>query len=674
MRMIGVDVGGTFTDIVFYDEDKNELRWAKAASSPANPAAGVMAAIEASNVDLRGIDRFVHGVTIGTNAILERKGAPVWLITTHGFKDTLEVGRTNRTVLYNIKTLKPPSLVDRRHIIEIDERMLASGAVLRPMDAAQVSAAAQRLAREAPAAVVVCFLHSYANPQHEEEAARSLREELPDWFICTSAEVLPELREYERFSTAAINGYIGPIMQRYLTALDSSLRAKGHGGELFLMISSGGIVTAKRAARFPVQTVLSGPAGGVAATLHFGELLGLRNLITYDMGGTSTDVCLIDDLKVPIGSDHFIEGYPIRTPQIDIHSIGAGGGSIAWVDTGRILNVGPRSAGACPGPACYGTGGSEATVTDANLVLRRLSPRRKLAGSVALDEQLAMRAVGRVAAALTGLDTLATAEGIVRVAIARIVSAIKEISITRGYDPRDFVLLAYGGAGPMHAALIAEELEITRVVVPPRPGNFSAFGALISDIRHDYLRSVRVSLEAADVGSTRDDFEELETSARATMVAEGIAAEKIKVERACRMRYVGQSWDLTVRIPSSTPHGRELTELFHRAHAQRYGYRLADSVEIVGLSISAIGEIEKPRLAEWTAAGSAQSGLIEWRSVYFSGKSAPTPIYDRDRLSRETTIAGPALIEEMGSVTVVPRLWTAEIGKFGELHLRRNPS
>jgi len=672
MRMIGIDVGGTFTDIVFYDERQNELRWAKAASSPANPAAGVLAAIERSNVDLGAVDRFVHGVTIGTNAILERKGAPVWLITTRGFKDTLEVARTNRTVLYDIKTLKPPALVDRRHIIEIDERILASGAVLRPIDLAQVSAAAQQLQTQTPAALVVGFLHSYANPQHEEEATRLLRARLPSWFICNSAEVLPELREYERFSTAAINGYIGPIMERYLTALESLLRAKGYSGELFLMVSSGGIVTARRAARFPVQTVLSGPAGGVAAALHFGELLGLRNLITYDMGGTSTDVCLIDDLNPPVGSEHFIEGYPIRTPQIDIHSIGAGGGSIAWVDTGRILIVGPRSAGASPGPACYGTGGIEATVTDANLVLQRLSSRGKLAGTIALSEQLAQRAVGRIAAALPGLDTAAAADGIVRVAVARMVSAIKEISIARGYDPRDFVLLAYGGAGPMHAALIADELEIARIVVPPRPGNFSAFGALISNIRHDYLRSVRVSLDTAGLCSTRADFEQLEASARETMIAEGIPAEKIRVERACRMRYVGQSWDLTVRLPSSAQHSGELNELFHRAHELRYGYRLGDSVEIVGLGVSAIGDIEKPRLPEWTATGDAQAALVEWRSVYFAGTSMPTPIYDRDRLPKATRIAGPALIEEMGSVTVVPQQWTVEIGRFGELHLSRD--
>ncbi len=673
MRMIGIDVGGTFTDIVFYDERQNELRWAKAASSPANPAAGVLAAIERSNVDLGAVDRFVHGVTIGTNAILERKGAPVWLITTRGFKDTLEIARTNRTVLYDIKTLKPAALVDRRHIIEIDERILPSGAVLRPIDLAQVSAAAQQLQTQTPAALVVGFLHSYANPQHEEEATRLLRAQLPSWFICNSAEVLPEPREYERFSTAAINGYIGPIMERYLTALESLLRAKGYSGELFLMVSSGGIVTARRAARFPVQTVLSGPAGGVAAALHFGELLGLRNLITYDMGGTSTDVCLIDDLNPPVGSEHFIEGYPIRTPQIDIHSIGAGGGSIAWADTGRILSVGPRSAGASPGPACYGTGGIEATVTDANLVLRRLSPRGKLAGSIALSEQLAQRAVARVAAALPGLDTVAAADGIVRVAVARMVSAIKEISIARGYDPRDFVLLAYGGAGPMHAALIADELEIARIVVPPRPGNFSAFGALISNIRHDYLRSVRVSLETASLCSTRADFEQLEASARATMIAEGIPAEKIRVERACRMRYVGQSWDLPVRLPSSTQHSGELNELFHRAHELRYGYRLGDRVEIVGLGVSAIGDIEKPRLAEWIVTGDPQAALVEWRSVYFAGTSMPTPIYDRDRLPKGTRIAGPALIEEMGSVTVVPQQWTVEIGKFGELQLSRDP-
>jgi N-methylhydantoinase A len=674
MRMLGVDVGGTFTDVVFYDDERGELKWAKAASSPANPAVGVLAALERSNIDLREIDRFVHGVTIGTNAILERKGAPVWMITTRGFGDTIEVARTNRTVLYNIKTLKPPPLVDRRQIIEIDERILATGAVLHAMDGDQIIAAAQRLSSEAPAALVVCFLHSYANPQHEEEAVRLLRERLPNWFICNSAEILPEMREYERFNTAVINGYIGPIMQHYLGRLESLLGAKGYAGEVFLMISSGGIVTAKRAAKFPVQTVLSGPAGGVAAALHLGQLLGTRNLITYDMGGTSTDVCLIDDLNVPITSNQFIEDYPIRTPQIDIHSIGAGGGSIAWVDAGRILKVGPRSAGASPGPACYGAGGTEATVTDANVVLRRLSAGRKLAGSVELSEKLSHRAVGKVAAAISQLDTVAAAEGIVRIAIARMVSAIKEISISRGYDPRDFVLLAYGGAGPMHAAFIADELEITKVVVPPRPGNFSAFGALISNIRHDYVRSVRVDLGTNDLSSILEDFAELEASARETMTAEGIPGEKITIVRACGMRYVGQSWDLTVRISSSTREPRELADLFHRAHEQRYGYRLSNRVEVVSLRLSTIGETEKPKLSEWTAQGNTQSALLERRSVYFAGKDASTPIYDRDRLPRGSKIVGPAIIEEMGSVTLVPHDWSLEIGKLGELHLGHDRS
>jgi N-methylhydantoinase A len=669
MRMLGVDVGGTFIDVVFYDDERSELKWAKAASSPANPAAGVLAALERSNIDLREIDRFVHGVTIGTNAILERKGAPVWMITTRGFKDTIEVARTNRTVLYNIKTVKPPPLVDRRQIIEIDERILATGAVLRAMDGGEIIAAAQRLSFETPAALVVCFLHSYANPQHEEEATRLLRSQLPNWFICNSAEILPEMREYERFNTAVINGYIGPIMQQYLSRLESLLHAKGYAGEVFLMISSGGIVTAKRAARFPVQTVLSGPAGGVAAALHLGQLLGMRNLITYDMGGTSTDVCLIDDLNVPITSDQFIEDYPIRTPQIDIHSIGAGGGSIAWVDAGRILKVGPRSAGASPGPACYAAGGTEATVTDANVVLRRLSASRKLAGSVELSETLAQQAVAQVAAAVPQLDTIAAAEGIVRIAIARMVSAIKEISISRGYDPRDFVLLAYGGAGPMHAAFIADELDITKIVIPPRPGNFSAFGALISNIRHDYVRSLRVDLSTSDLCGILEAFAQLEASARETMIAEGIPGEKITIVRACGMRYIGQSWDLAVRISSSTREPRELADLFHRAHEQRFGYRLADKVEVVGLRISAIGEIEKPRLPEWTDEGEAQSALLERRSVHFAGKGAPTPIYDRDRLPRGTKIAGPAIIEEMGSVTIVPHDWNLEVGKLGELRL-----
>ena len=349
MRMIGVDVGGTFTDAVIFDRASGELSWNKASTTPERPSDGVVSAIDGDGSGMGDVDRFVHGTTIGTNAFLERKGTPVWMVTTEGFGDTLEIARTNRTVLYDITTLKAPPLVDRRHVVEVNERLYADGSVARPLERAEIARVAQRLKNLEPQALAVCFLHSYAVPKHEDEAVELLRAELPGWFISASADVLPEMREYERFNTAALNCYIGPVTAGYLDTLKAELCARDYASRVFIMISSGGVVSAERACRYPVQTVLSGPAGGVAAAQYFGGLLGLEDLITYDMGGTSTDVCLVRGLRAPVTTDQFIEDYPVRTPQIDIHTVGAGGGSIAWVDAGEILKVGPQSAGADPG-------------------------------------------------------------------------------------------------------------------------------------------------------------------------------------------------------------------------------------------------------------------------------------------------------------------------------------
>ncbi|MSQ18016.1 MAG: hydantoinase/oxoprolinase family protein [Betaproteobacteria bacterium] len=671
MKMVGVDVGGTFTDAVYYDDQSGELAWAKAPSTPRAPAGGVLAAMDRNGVDLATTDRFVHGVTIGTNAILERRGAPVWVITTKGFRDTLEIARTNRTVLYDIKTLKPASLVPRQRIIEVDERVLADGTVLRALDPDAIRQIASRLRAEPPAALAVCFLHSYLNGSHEEAAVTILRAALPKWFICHSAEILPEMREYERFNTAVLNSYIGPLTARYLSELSRLMRSRGYRGAVHLMASSGGIETAERAARFPVHTVLSGPAGGVAAAIHLGGLVGVRNLITYDMGGTSTDVCLIEDLNVPLTSEQFVDGLPVRTPQIEINSVGAGGGSIAWVDTGHILRVGPRSAGAVPGPACYGKGGVEPTVTDANLAIGRLASSLKLAGTVALDESLAEQAVQRIVAVFDSLDVPRAAEGIIRIAVARMVSAIKEISVSKGYDPRDFALVAFGGAGPMHAVFIAEELEIAHVLVPLRPGNFCAFGALISDVRHDHLRTHRAALIDRELEGLEDAFVQIEAAARSAMTEEGLPAGDVSLQRSAGMRYVGQSWDLIVRLPAHSSDSVALAALFHAAHERRYGYRAADPIEIVSLRVTAIGRVAKPKLSEWSITGALAAAQQGSRQVWFAGNRCNVPVYARDRLPRDARIAGPAIIEEMGAVTIVPPDWRVAVGSVGELHLKR---
>jgi N-methylhydantoinase A len=680
MLWVGVDVGGTFTDVVVYDETSGTLEVGKAPTHPADPSVGFLNAFDKLKLDLKRTGRVVHGTTIGTNAILERKGATVGLLTTQGFRDTLEIARTNRTTLYDIRALKPAPLAARQHIVEVDERLAADGAVVRPLDEAGVRAALERL-RAAAAdggangdrALVVCFLHSYANPAHERAAARLAAETLPGWFVSTSAEVLPEIREYERFSTAVLNAYIGPKVGGYLTRLAAALAARGYPGELFITTSSGGIMTALRAARFPVHTVLSGPAGGVAAGLALGRLTGFRNLITYDMGGTSTDVCLIGDLEATLTTEQHIAGLPNRTPQIEINSIGAGGGSLAWIDAGGALRVGPRSAGADPGPACYGRGGADATITDANLVLGRVPADRPLAGEVPLDLDLARRAVSRLVPRVPGVPGEAElADGIVRIAVARMVSAIKEISIGKGHDPRDFVLLAYGGAGPMHAALIADELEIPRVLVPTAPGNFSAFGSLISDLRHDHVRTRLVSTRQGDFAEVEAIFGELEAEARATLAREGIGPDAVRLARGLGMRYVGQSWELLVRWPEGAGSMDALEAAFHQAHERRYGHASGGATEIVNFRITAVGVIAKPSLPRWPAGGRVEDARRGERAVYFDGSFGAVPVYVRDRLPPGGRFAGPAIVEEMGSTTVVPPRWRGEVGEHGEILLSRS--
>jgi N-methylhydantoinase A len=677
MRWVGVDVGGTFTDVVVYDEPSGALIVAKSPTTPADPTRGLLHALAKLDVALPDVGRVVHGTTIGTNAILERTGAPVWMLTTRGFRDTLEIARTNRTVLYDIRARKPVPLVQRQRVLEVDERLAFDGTVLRPLRAEDLREAIGRIGAEAdghgPGAIVVCFLHSYANPAHERTAARAVAEALPDWFVSTSAEVLPELREYERFSTAALNAYIGPRVGGYLAGLGRTLAERGYPGRVFVTTSSGGIMTAAVAARFPVHTVLSGPAGGVAAAVELGRLIGQRHLITYDMGGTSTDVCLVEDLQPALTTEQHIAGLPNRTPQIEINSIGAGGGSVAWLDAGGALRVGPRSAGADPGPACYARGGTEPTITDANLVLHRVAGDLPLAGEVALDEARAQRALQALRARVPGLaDEAALAEGIVRIAVARMVGAIKEVSIAKGHDPRDFALVAYGGAGPMHAALIAAELEMPRVVVPPAPGNFSAFGALIADLRRDYVRTRLLPPRGTALAEVEQVFAELEGEARADLAAEGVPAERIGLVRALGMRFVGQSWELLVRLPARIDTMADLERAFQQAHERRYGHVSEGAAEIVNFRLTATGAVPKPPPVPWAREGATLAAARRAeRSVYFDGSARPVPVYARERLPGGVVVPGPALIEEMGATTVLLPGWRGMVGAWGELTLAR---
>ena len=680
MLWLGVDVGGTFTDAVLFDEEGRRFRHAKAPSTPEDPTAGVLAALDALKVELTEVERLVHGVTIGTNAILEQKGAEVWMLTTEGFRDVLEIARTNRPELYNIKSLKTPPLVPRTRTLEIGERMLFDGSVLKALDLDEVRRAAEKIPAGSDKAIAVCFLHSYANPSHEQAAAEVVREAAKGWFVCASAEVLPQFREYERFNTTALNAYIGPLMAGYLARLREALAGRGFQREVFIMTSNGGVSTARRAARLPVGTVLSGPAGGVAAAVHLAGLVSGNggapeggwgvNLITCDMGGTSTDVCLIEGLKIPVTNEQYIGAYANRTPQIEVNAVGAGGGSIAWLDDGDILNVGPRSAGAQPGPACYGQGGAEPTVTDANLLLGRLGAGNPLGGKIVLDAGLAEKAIAPLAARL-GLDTPALAEGIVRIAVARMVSAIKQISIADGHDPRDFMLTAYGGAGPMHAALIAEELEISRILVPPWPGTFAAFGALISEQRHDLSRTHTLQTRHATDAEIEAVFSALEAEGLALLTDEGASPDSVEFKRALGMRYLGQSWELEVEVPDGARSGAELEAAFEAVHERRFGHRAGGAAEIVNFKLAVLGRMSRPELPRWEPAGNGvhpeKPAGQERRLVYFGGEFAQVPVHDRERLPAGAVLEGPAIIEETGSTTVVPPGWRATVRTLGDI-------
>ena len=670
---IGVDVGGTFTDAAVFDDATGSLRYAKAPSTPADPARAVLDVLERLGVDLGEVQRFIHGITIGTNAVLEGRGAEVWMLTTAGFRDVLEIARTNRTVLYDITALKPPPLVPRGRTLEIDERMAFDGTVLRPLDLDQARAAVASL--PPGAAVAVCFLHSYANPDHERAVAALARERTGGngtraGFVTASSEVLPEFREYERFNTTALNAYIGPLIDSYLVRLQASVAARGYRSPVFIMTSNGGVATAERARRLPVSTVLSGPAGGVAAAAHLGRRLDLPNLITCDMGGTSTDVCLIEDLAVPLTNEQFVGPYANRTPQTEINAVGAGGGSIAWMDSGDILMVGPRSAGADPGPACYGRGGREPTVTDANVVLHRLKPGARLAGRIALDAELARRAVRTL-----GLDSLtdeAAAEGVVRIAVARMVSAIKQISVAKGHDPRDFTLVAYGGAGPMHGAFIAEELEIERVLVPTGPGNFAALGSLISDVKQDFVRTrTLLPRRLASFAEIADELDRLEVEAGRSLEAEGVAPEDFSSRRALGMRYLGQSWEIDVDVPPDMVTVEALEAAFHETHERRFGHRNDGETEVVSFRLTGVGRSGKPAFGAWRVSGNGAGARAEVRSVFFGGRFFDTPVLARDRLPAGASHAGPAIVDEEGATTVVPPEWRLQVLDSGDLLMER---
>ena len=608
---LGVDVGGTFTDLALYDVETGQLEFTKTPSTTGDQARGVAIGVEELtdrlNAPPSDIAFFIHGTTVATNALLERGGSRTALIVTAGFRDILQIGRQERPHLYDWKLRRPEPLVPRHLRFEVRERVLYTGEVETPLDEAEIQQVIARLRDSEVEAVAVCLLHSYTNPAHEKAIGRAIGAALPNVALSLSCEVLPEFKEYERMSTTAINAYVAPIVGSYLRVLEKAVADIGVASNVYVMQSNGGTTTAAAAAEMPVHTIMSGPAAGVIGSAALAVQAGELNSISVDMGGTSFDVCLAYQGEIRRTQESEINRLPVKVPMVDIHTLGAGGGSVAWIDPGGALRVGPKSAGAEPGPACYGHGGDEPTVTDANLVLGRLNPQRFLGGRMSLDADLAREAVRSRISEPLGIGLEEAAEGIVRIVNAGMTKGIRVVSVGKGYDPRDFCLVAFGGAGPVHAAELAYEMDIPRVLVPIAPGVTSALGLLMADLRHDYVRTVLARSNEIDAERLNALYGQMESGAVAQMAREGTKGEKTSLVRLADLRYLGQGFEIQVPVPGGTldsEHVGKTLESFHEAHASLYGYSNPESsIEVVNLRVTSLASTPRPRMEPGSTSG-----------------------------------------------------------------------
>jgi N-methylhydantoinase A len=692
---LGIDIGGTFTDAALVDEHTGMVRIVKVPSTPVDPALGFMTAVERAlsycHGDGTAVRLLVHGTTVATNALIEGKTARLGMITTRGFRDVLEIGRQIRARLYDVHLTKPRPLVSRRWSFEVSERLDAAGQVLTPLDLEEVRHIARQLKTAGVEAVVCCLLHSYINPAHERQVAAVLREEYPEAFLSVSADVCPEFREYLRASTTAVNAAIMPLVWRYLEALERRLHERGVTAPFYVMQSSGGVMRVQSAKQRPVYMVESGPAAGVIAAGAFAEPHGYRHVLSFDMGGTTAKVGLIQDGQPRLSTEFEVggqaitplgegrgSGYPVRTPVIDLVEVGAGGGSEAWIDAGGALRVGPRSAGALPGPVCYSQGGTTPTITDANVLLGRLNPAFFLGGEIALDVEASRAAILERCARPLGMTPLQAANGIIEIANAHMMAAMRLISIQRGYDPRDFILVAFGGAGPLHANALARELDIPTILIPPSPGIASALGMLMTDIKHEFVATRRHVVSHLDPAALDALFDDFMAQGAVLLEAEGIAASQRHMLRSVDLRYKGQSHELSVAVPVGplTPqHLAALQQQFHAAHTRAYGYAAPeDPIELVNVRLTALGTSPKPQLQALSpGSGDSREAVKGQRQVWFSeiADFFSCPIVDRLRLRWGDVVLGPAIIEELDATTAVHPGYQAQVDQHGNLLLQR---
>ncbi len=673
---VSVDVGGTFTDVIVLDEDSGDIQLDKVATTPANPAEGVLQGFDKVGAQTGEIEYFVHGTTLGINAMLTRSGAKVAFVTTRGFRDIYVLGRTDREPMYDFKYKKPKSLVPRSLCFEVDERLNYKGQVLTPFDADQAREVARRIVAQGAESVAVCFLHSYANPDHELAFERVFNEVAPEISVTLSHRLSRVYREYERSSTTVIDAYIKPITRTYLTRLNSELVDGGFRGNFLMTRSGGGAMTLDTAREEPAHLVLSGPAGGVIGGAYLGKLIDLPNMITVDMGGTSLDASLIAEGEPTVENEQVFQTLPISIPTIDIHTIGAGGGSIAWVDEGGHLQVGPQSAGADPGPACYSKGGQQATFTDAALQIGFLDPNNFLGGEIDIDPALAEASIDNLAQQL-GMGTQDVAAGIVSILEAKMAGAVRVISVERGYHPRDFALCAFGGGGAFVAANIARELGVPLAIIPPGPGNFSALGMLMVDVVHDYARTHITGLVDMDPAQANQVYTELASQGQAALASDGFSADQQQFLPSAEMRYRGQEHTVNIPLPGvtlSTDDIPLITERFHAAHLQQYGHSMMqDPIEIVTLRLRAVGLLPRPDLARAeSGSGDLAAASRGSRLVFDRASSAQIEyqVYDRMKMGAGDSLSGPAIVEEPSSTTMVHAGDTLTVGEYGELQIR----
>ncbi len=671
-EIVGCDVGGTFTDLILLDEQSGNVRIAKVPSTTDNQAFGFLSALDAAQAELTRVDLIVHGTTTTTNALLERKIAPCGLITTRGFRDVLELGRRTRPNPYGMLGRFDP-LITREYRLEVEERMDARGDVLRPLDEDGVRRAAERLRDLGCESLVIHFLHAYANPAHERRAGEIAAQVWPNDHITLGSDILAEYREFERAVAAAVNAAIQPVLGRYVSRLTDELGQRGYARDLLVMQGNGGTVSSRIVTETAVNTVMSGPASGVIAAAYTAGRSGYPNVITYDMGGTSSDVGLIQGGIPEVTSERELEyGMPIHLPMIDVHSIGAGGGSIAFVDDAGILQVGPQSAGATPGPICYGRGGTEPTITDANLVLGRLNPETLLA----VDENLSIDHVkDRIADCIgepLGLDAVQAAAAILQIGNNRMAGAVRMVSLARGYDPRDFALFAFGGAGPLHAVALARELAIPKVLIPARPGITNAIGCAVADLRHDYVNSINRPLHELDMAQVQAIFEAQIDEGRRLLKREAIDIDELVLVHTAEMQFQGQSHMLKVAIPDIALTRAKLQAAFDDAYFNRFALRLPEiNAVLVTVHTGVIGRREGISLSslmdERRRAPTPAAAQIGTRPVWFESGWVETPIYAREKLPLSANFQGPAVIEQMDTTIVVEPDDVAEVDEVGNL-------